>query len=372
MRITLGTLAAGNFPASIGLCSSDIPNIAKAANRAQRNLIDCGGDSGWWNGWQKIKFPISPCFPYFTLGREFSRAIGLDICGFPLQVQNEFWEFLPEGLGLQTRREFDQLNSFPDWWCRNGALQGFERGGAHPTHRELFPVNQFLKAYVTNPADAGKQILVGPAWDQNGNEIYTTDVNGNVINGFYLVLANPSVTSSMIVSRIAGIQKDPTLGTVLLKQLDANTAIEVTLSKYGPDETIPAYRRYYINTVPRIERCPQSPCVLPLPPATGPFPEPRHVPVTALVKLSYVPALQPTDFLIISCENALIEEAKRNRFLDMDGANSPQMAAASHAGAIRMLQNELRTYLGEYNPATNFAPFGTARLERRLNAIRYG
>lgn len=371
MRITGNTLQLGDFPAAIGACANDFRTIAKFANRSQRNLIDCGGDSGWWNGWQRIAFPLSPLFPYFTLPREFSRAIGLDVCGFPLQIQNEFWEFLPQGLGIQNRREWEQLNNTPDWWCRNGALQGFERGGAWPSHRDLFPVNQYIKAYITNPLDAGKRILIGPAWDENGNEIYTLDGN-NQVNGFYMTLGSPSVTSQMIVSRFTGLQKDSTYGAVVLKQLDANTGTEITLSRYAPDETIPAYRRYYINSLPRIQTCPQSPCVIPDPPAGGPVPEPRRVTVTALVKLSYIPMLLPTDFLIISCENALIEEAKRCRYMDMDAPTAPQMAAVSHANAIKMLQNELRTYLGEYNPATNFAPFGTARLERPLRAIRFG
>lgn len=370
MRLTLGTLQLGAFPAAIGSCANDLPTIAKFANRSQRNLIDCGGDQGWWNGWQKIAFPLSPLFPYFTLPREFSRAIGLDICGFPLQIQNEFYEFLPQGPGLQNRREFEQLNNFPDWsGC--GALQGFERGGAWPTFRELFPANQYLKIYITNSLDVGRRILVGPAWDENGNQIYTLDGN-NQVDGFYMTFASPSVTSPMIVSRIGGIQKDASYGTIILKQLDANTGTEVTLSKYAPDETIPAYRRYYVNSVPYVATCPQSPCVIANLPSGVQIPAPRHVTVTALVKLSYVPALLATDFLIISCENALIEEAKRCRYMDMDAPNGPSQAATAHTNAIKMLQNELRTYLGEYSPAVNFAPFGTARITRPLNAVRFG
>jgi hypothetical protein len=238
-----------------------------------------------------------------------------------------------------------------------------------PLFRDITPINQFVKVYITNPQDAGKQILIGPAWDQNNNPIYTEDVNGNPVNGFYLTLANPSVTSTMEVSRIDGIQKDATLGTVIFKQLDAISAVEVTLSKFAPWETIPAYRRYFVNTVRFQQACAQSPCVLPA--GEVPISE-REVPVNALVKLSYVPALLPTDFLIIGCIPALIEECKAIRFMDMDAPNAPQMAESYHRRAIKMLQDEMRTFLGELQPAVNFAPWGTASINRPLSAIRFG
>lgn len=377
MRVTLSSVQQSMLPKAIGLCAADLPSIAAYVNRAQERLINCGGETGWIGGWQHVAFPISPCHPYFTLPPEWSRVINMDICRFPLRIQNEFYEYLEAGPGLQgcpiprNANDFKELNQTPNFgnWRRGrcGALQGLERGMNFPLFRDIEPLNQYVKIYTTNVLDVGKRVLIGPAWDQNGNPIYTLDGN-NQVNGFYLTLESPSVTSTMIVSRIDGIQKDSTYGQVIFKQLDANTATEVTLSKFAPWETIPTYRRYYISHVPYQPECPQSPCVT----VNGAPPVPREVPVNALVKLGYTPAVLATDFLIIGCIPALIEECKAIRFMDMDAPNSPQMAEVYHRRAIKMLQDEMRTYLGELQPAVQFSPFGTAHLSRPMRAIRSG
>jgi hypothetical protein len=380
MRLTLGSVQLSMLPQVIGACANDLPTIAAYVNRAQERLINCGGETGWIGGWQHVAFPISVCYPYFTLPPEWSRVINLDICRTPLRIQNEFYEYLEAGPGLQgcplptSGNEWQQLSKTPGWgnWKRGncGALQGFERGMNFPLFRDIAPINQKVKIYTTDPRDAGKRVLVGPAWDQNGNPIYTQDGN-NQVNGFYLLLGTSPVTSPMEVSRIDGIQKDPTYGQVIFKQLDVTTAVEVTLSKFAPWETIPAYRRYYINSVPYTPTCPQSPCVEAVNGGTIPV-VPREVTVNALVKLQYTPALLATDFLIIGCLPALIEEVKCIRYMDQDAQNAPQMAEVAHRRAIKMLQDEMRTFIGELNPAVNFAPFGTARITRPLAAIRFG
>lgn len=363
MRVTLGSVQLSMLPAAIGVCASDLPQIAAYVNRAQEILINCGGETGFWGGWQKIVFPLTPCFPYFTLPREFSRVINMDVCRFPIRIQNEFYEFLEGGIGLQSRNDLLALNNAQNW-CGASALQGFERG-VWPSFRDLAPANQKLRVYITDARDVSRRILVGPAWDQNGNQIYTTDGN-NQVNGFYLSFDQPFVTSDFIVSRFDGIQKDATFGAVILKQVDADTSVEVTLSRYAPDETIPAYRRYFVKQLPCgcDTSCTQSPCVEPVTPPVAT--------VTALVKLQFVPASLATDFLIIGNIPALIEEVKALRYADMDAATAPALEQKSHRRAIKMLQDEMRTYLGELQPAVNFAPFGTARITRPLSAIRYG
>lgn len=369
MRLTLGSVQLSMLPEAIGACANDLPKIARYVNRAQEILINCGGETGWWGGWQKVVFPLSPCFPYFTLPREFSRVINMDVCKFPIRVQNEFYEYLEAGIGLQSRHELNALNDAPNW-CGCGALQGFERG-VWPSFRDLLPVNQKLRVYFTDVRDIGRRILVGPAFDEHGNQFYSQD-GQNQVNGFYLSLQSPFTTSDFIVSKFDGIQKDPTYGAVILKQVDVNTGLEITLSRYAPDETIPAYRRYYVNSVPYTPTCPQSPCVVPQPPPNGPIVPPRQVTVSALVKLQYTPALLATDFLIIGCLPALIEECKALRYADMDSQDAPALEQKSHRRAIKMLQDEMRTYLGELQPAVNFAPFGTARITRPLEAVKFG
>lgn len=349
------------LPDAIGACSTDLPTIAKYVNRAQQMLIGCAGETGFFGGWQKVVFKVDRCFPYITLPAQFARAINMDVCRFPIRIQNEFFEFLEAGIGLQDfyRNRQWRLGD----WC--GALQGFERG-THPTMVDLTNTNQLLRVYITDTRDVGKRILFTPAKDQNGNYIYSTDGFANP-NGFYLTFTQPFATSSMIVTEIGGIQKDITYGDILLYQVDATTGTQVLLSRYGPTEMSPAYRRYYINRMPCGCFCHtnQSPCIQPQP--VDPF-----VPVTAMVKLEHVPVSQLTDWMVIGNIPALIEECKSIRYADMDSEKAAQLSQVSHLKAVRLLNQEMTHYLGELNPAVNVAPFGTARTSRVMQAVKYG
>lgn len=345
------------LPAAVGYCSNDLPSIAAIVNRATQTLVNAGGESGFFGGWAKVLFKVSRCAPYITLGREYARAINLDFCRWSVPLNNEFAEFLEAGIGLQS------FGNCPNW-C--GKVGGYERG-VFPTHRDVDPTNQFLRVYLTDPRDIGRRILVGPAQDQNGNFIYSQDGN-NSVNGFYMSLQQPFTTTTFQVSNILGISKDATFGDVLLYQVDATTGVQVLLSKYAPDEISPAYRRYYLNGLPYgcEPTTPQSGCIVPV----AVLPE---VTVTAMVKLEFIPVNRATDFNIIGNIPALIAEAKSIRYSDMDAANSPALAERSHRQAIKLLQDEMRHYLGELSsPAVNFSPFGNAKLSRPLQAVRFG
>lgn len=353
MRTILNQLRQSRLPQAIGRCANDLPEIAAFTNQAQQVLINAGGETGWWGGWEKVVFQVTRCNPYITLPRKYARAINLSVCKFPIRLQNEFYELLPDGIGLQ---DFCSIKGRTDW-C--GAIEGYERGTV-VSMVDLTPTNQYLRVYFTDPRDVGKRILIGPAQDQNGNFIYTQDGNPSV-NGFYLTLAAPFTTSAFIVTAFSGIAKDATYGDVLLYQVDATTGAQVLLSRYAPDEITPAYRRFFINKLPcscNVVQVPQSPCV------TGAT-TPGVVQITALCKLEFIPANRDTDFLIIGNIPALIEECKAIRYSDMDEPNSVQLEAKAHAKAIKYLNDELRHYMGELSPAVNLKPFGTATLRRQ-------
>lgn len=350
MRITLAQVQQSRLPQAIGKCVGGLPAIAAYVNQAQQQLINAAGETGWFGGWMKVAFKVSHCHPYITLPRQFARAINMDVCRFPIRIQNEFYEMLEAGIGLQ---DFHKCRD----WC--GALEGYERG-VWPSMIDLLPANQLLRVYITDPRDSGLRILIGPAQDQNGNFIYSQDGN-NSVNGFYLTFQQPFATSSFIVSNFGGIQKDATYGDVLLFQVDATTGAEVLLSRYAPDEINPAYRRYFINRLPcgcRSNALPVSPCL------QSTLNHEHLTTVTAMAKLEFIPANRATDFLIIGNIPALIEECKAIRYADMDTPEAAALETKSHAKAIKYLNQELNHYLGQMQPAVNFAPWGTATLER--------
>jgi hypothetical protein len=331
MRLTLSDVRQSRLPRTIGLCAGDLPQIAEAVNASQFRLIQAGGETGWWNGWTRVVFNVSVTNPYITLPRQFARIINLDVCRHPIRVNNEFFEMLPGGVGLAP-------DPAPPDWCGN--MEGYERG-TYPTMVDVNPTNQFLRAYCSDIRDYGKNLIV-EALDQNSLGIYGTIGTQN-INGFSMTLAAPFVDSTPYYPSVIGsIQKDVTYGDVTLKQVDLTSGVEVTLARFGPTEINPSYRRYYITRLP-------SGCC---PPAAS-----GTVQVTALCKLEYVPATRDTDQLIITNLEALIEECKALRFAEMESTEALTQAGIHHRAAIKLLQNELRHYEGEQQPAVNVQIF---------------
>lgn len=205
MKTTLGQVRLSRLPQVIGTVSNNLPEIAAYVNQAQQQLINAGGETGWWGGWQKVVFNVCRSHPYITLPRQFARIINMDVCRFPIRIQNEFYEMLEAGVGLQ---DFNRCQD----WC--GTLEGYERG-VWPTMRDLTPTNKLLRVYITDERDVASRILIGPCKDQNGNYIYSQD-GLNSVNGFYMSFAQPFTTSESIITEIGGIYKDATFGDVLV------------------------------------------------------------------------------------------------------------------------------------------------------------
>ena len=205
--------------------------------------------------------------------------------------------------------------------------------------------------YISDARDVGRRLLVSGK-DSSGNVIYSTDGSQEVV-GTYLTFQQPFFTTPFIITQISAIQKDLTYGDVRLYSVDATTGVETLLAKYGPDEVAPAYRRYYINSLPGCS------CNTPAYSAT------TIMQIKAMAKLEYIPARRPTDFLVIGNIPALKEECLAIRYGEMDTKNAAALANKCHRAAIRLLNQEMTHYLGKDRIAVNFAPFGTAKLEHQ-------
>lgn len=341
MRSTFGQLRLSTYPQAIGACRDDVPTIAASVNEVEQILVNAGGETGFWGGWDKLKFILSRQNPYFTLPAKYARIINASVCTTGIRIQNEFYELLEAGIGLK-----------PGSPCQTCCppLEAYDRGG-FPTMADLPPSNQYLRLYTTDPADieAGARLLIHGALDQNGNGIYTQNGLAQV-NGVYLTCESPFSTTSMIISAFDGIQKDPTQGDVILKAVDATSGQETLLSRYGPTEVNPSYRRYFFNGLP-------SCCFNTSMPA---------VTITALAKLEFQPVVRDTDQLIVGNIPALIRMALSVRYSRMDAPSAPGLEVKNYKMAIKLLNDELRHYLGELMPAINFSPYGTATLQKQL------
>lgn len=339
MRTTLQDLANSRAPSVLGLCSGDLPRLASYANEAQQVLINAAGETGFNGGWAKVLFQLTCDQPYITLPPQFARLINITLCRWGMPLFNVFYEVMEAGIGLQ-----DPCTG--KYGC--GISAAFERDNVS-TMVDMPSSGHYVRLYLTDSRDINKRVIFTGARDSNNVGIYTTDI-ANQIDGFFLTLDQPFVTTPYIVTSFSGVQKDVTYGDVLLFAVNAVSGVETQLARYTPNETRPSYRRYYL----------QGGCPIP---ANSPTGTARHV--TALAKYEFQPVSQPSDYLLIGCIPALKAQMESIRFSEMDNPQSQAMALLKHRQAMKLLNQEMQHYHSD-KVSVNFAPFGTARLERQM------
>lgn len=338
MRILrLKDVRQSRIPEAIGCCASDNGKLIEIVNEAQQRLVFAGGETGWWGSWAKTVFTVTGATdPYITLPRNIARLINMDICRNPVRIQNEFYEFLEAGVGLQPG-------------CECNGLETFDRG-MFPTFSDIVPPNKRLRFYITDAADIGRRVLV-QGTDQNGTTIYSLD-GVDEVTGIYLAFTQPFVDTPFDITTLTGLQKDFTVGQVRVFEVDTVTGASRLILTMEPSEEVAGYRRYFLNGLPN--NCCGS--TLPAPPTTQ---------VTAMAKLALIPVAVDSDYLLISNIAALKEECQSVRFSEMDDSTSAGQSALHHRKAINLLNGELTFWLGKERPAINFAPFGTAKLSHQ-------
>lgn len=338
MRILrLKDVRQSRIPEAIGACAADNGKLLEIVNEAQQRLVFAGGETGWWGSWAKVVFTVTGTSdPFITLPRSISRLINMDICRFPVRIQNEFYEFLEAGVGLQPG-------------CECNSLETYDRG-MFPTFSDIVPPNKRLRFYITDAADIGRRVLV-QGTDQNGTTIYSLD-GVDEVTGIFLAFTQPFVDTPFDITTLAGLQKDFTVGQVRVFEVDTVTGASRLILTMEPSEEVAGYRRYFVNGLPN--NCCGS--TLPALPTTR---------VTAMAKLALIPVAVDSDYFVIQNLAALKEECQAVRFSEMDDSTSAGQAALHHRKAINLLNGELVHWLGKERPAINFAPFGTARLSHQ-------
>lgn len=344
-RLRFLDLRQSDFPEVLGHCESDVPELARYANRAELNLLNCkeAGDEGWWGTWAEIEFTASRTSPSIILPREVARLEMIDVCGRPVQVNNQLWEYLRFGNGrMRHPSELGRRRCLPTMvYSRNNAV----------TQVELSPSPQFLSAYITNPADVGKQILF-QGQDNTGTTIYSQDVTSQA-QGVFVSFAFPFATAPMEFSKITGIQKDVTLGQVQVFQVDPVSGNQVLLLTMEPGEKTAWYRRYHLDPLPW--NCCSTPNV---------DPTQNFVRCTAIAMLEHIPVKEDTDYFLIQEPSALTLEAQSIRMSKNDSPAAQAQAREYHLQAVRLLIGQTSRYLGKDSPAIQFKPFGSATLAR--------
>lgn len=353
-RLRLYDVMTSRMPSLVGLCQSDMPQIANYVNSAQRRLLYAkeAREEGWYGTWAEVAFNVSQATPYITLPREIARLEAINVCNVPVRVRNQWFEYLTFGDGRMPK---DNV-----WRQNNGILTGAYTRNNVVTATEMTNAPQYIVAYATDAQDVGKRTLIG-GLDASGNPIYSLDVTSNVAGTFLTFQYPTSVSTAMTLSQLTGIQKDVTIGEVRYFQHDPATGDETLLLTMAPGETTADYRRYYLHNLPRtccaIDSLAAGSC--------SPTPSTTLIQVMALAKLDLIPATVQTDWLLIQNLEAIIEECQSVRYSEMDTLAAKQMAAERHKQAVGLLNGEQAHFLGLNEPAVGFYPFGSARLRRQ-------
>jgi len=340
-RLRLIDVRRSFLPEAVGYCAADANRLITTINEAQERCVLAGGETGWWGSYVKMVFNVSCTDPYLTTPRGVARLINLDICKRPIPIQNEFWEMLEFGNGLQA-----PCNPITTDTCVSKCQQTqvYERGTV-ATFSDIVPPDKIIRIYLTDAADVGKRVLL-QGEDQNGATIVTMD--GLVqVQGVFVSLVAPFADSPMVIDRLTGVQKDITIGSVSFYEVDQTTGNQRLILTMEPGEEVANYRRYYLAGLPR--NCCDG--------ATT-------VQVTAMAKMELIPVKTDTDYLLIQCLPALIEMAESVRYGRMDESSNQQMAELKRRNAIKLLNGQLIHYEGKDMPAVSFQPFGSARLSR--------
>lgn len=349
-RARLRDFRLSRGPQAIGLCATDTARLALMVNSAQQRLLYAreAGDEGWYGTWAEVAFSASQTQPYITCSRDIARIEKLSVCQRPIPVENQFFEYLAFGNGnlpktCQSRYSYCQWNAKS--YSRNNAITFTDLSNA-PQHIRIYPTD--TTGADTDTARPHRVLVQG--LDANGNTLYSLD-EGIQVQGVYATLAQPFVDVDLdgvavAFSRITGIQKDVTTGSIQIYQVDPITGEEVLLHVMEPSEEVASYRRYYLDRLPAF--CCNS--------------SDDEITVTGICKLELIPVVADTDYLLIQNIEALIEECQSIRYSESDSETAKKMAAERHTQAIRLLQGELVHYLGRERPAMSFFPFGSASL----------
>jgi hypothetical protein len=368
LRPRLYDARMSELPSAVGLCKDDIEGVARVVNGSQQRLLHCPeqSDEGWAGTWAEIAFSVERENPYITCPRGVARLEAVDVEKKPIQLSNQFSEYLLYGNG--------RLPKCDRWLGRGFCInQGFSRNNA-PLFTDLKDPPQLIQVYATNPQDTlpnavtGKVPRVLVQGTCQGQPIVTQDA-GFTVQGEFVTLASPFATTVNEFDEITGIQKDQTLGEVQIFQSDPHWGSLEILSVMEPTETTAWYRRYYLSlprTGTEFRRFQNQPSSNP----NCPYRPRCFVLVTALAKLDLIPVQADTDYLTIPNIEAITLEAQSIRQSRMDNASSRAQSEQYHKQAVRLLIGQVNHEQGRNAPSINFRPFGSAGLERIIISMQ--
>ncbi len=325
-RTTLLDAKNEGLPAAIGACPGD-PRFLLRLNTACRRLLKRGK---YWGTFGRYRLCVtSGCL---SLPPQIATLESLAVCGRPLRLHDQWFEFLENGLGIQQSNGTCAGGSCGvSWSC----VDDGRYRGRFPTFADVTGVDKKLWLVCDLTADVGKEVLV-MGYDENNNWIRTVQ-DGVMADGEVIALAqSPGTVSTKIFSIITDVQlNDPRDGQCWMYALAPDytpmTSDAVMLANYQYFETRPSYARYYIGGI--------------LSGSNGNGDGCRLTTVDVMAKHDFIPVVKDNDYLVIGNLDALefmIQALEKYR-------NAESQAQTGEAIAFeRLAENELDKELAHY------------------------
>lgn len=329
--LTLGAARnASRLKRISGVCTSS-QDFVDLLNDATEELMERGS---WWNTVKRIRGCIyNQCV---TWPRQVGTVLAFDRCNGSVPPKNQWYDFdavLPEHV-----HHWNKFNSFT---CAHD-LALVDRGTSPVFNQIPCALLRWLRFYITEPTDVGKTITI--FGKSQGVEVLTLRSDGTIQPGLVVTLSIPFTQTSVAFDSVDRVIKDPTNGPVYGYQWDGINLFP--LATYAPSETLPDYRTSRIQS----SGCGGTNCNI----------WPNQI--SAFVKLQFIPVIHDDDEVQVDCPEALalgIQSIKMGDSYDSGGSEG-MMARACH-----ILNLQIRNKLGNDTIPVRFAPYGTARLERR-------
>lgn len=294
-------------------CSVDSSIVVNAVNEAQDRLIK----GGKWKGcYQKYRFCVNDAC--ITLPREVEGIEAFAVECIPGTVRSEWFEFLENGPGLVEADDCIGVQlldrglavAFDDVRGTGKKLAVYsdvtEATGAKIVLRFYNNAAQWVRTQQDGVWQDGEEITLPPA----GQYAYT--VNECAPGGLVAVI------------------KPVTNGFIRLYEYTVAGGALKPLGYYAPTEQVPQYRRALVPDLPNMA-CGATAC--------------DNVTVSVLAKLTHIPVVgKDNDLLIIRSMGAMKLAAKA---IKHEAANDFQGAAVWWANARNVLDEELKSYLGD-------------------------
>lgn len=212
--LTLGQCKTSTI-ANVAQVNVDDPAYAQKINDAVRQLLDLGGEAGWWGTVQAMTGLV--VVGAVTWPRKIDAVLAMNLDNCPAQLVNQWYSFTPID-GRMTGWFKDE--GFCAAWGPGGHHGSVcEFSGTQPMFAGPTPANCFaIQVTADNSADYGSTVTIY-GLDTNGQEIYSNQFDSTQQatvsqRGVQLTLAAAAPVTTQVFSLVTAVTKSVTTSPV--------------------------------------------------------------------------------------------------------------------------------------------------------------